>query len=66
MQRYIDELSLLHALRLALVATDTAGVITFVNEAATQAYAMDAEGLVGRELRDLLPVEDEAASFDGR
>jgi PAS domain S-box-containing protein len=64
-QRYIDELSLLHALRLALVATDTAGVITFVNEAATQAYALDAEGLVGRELRDLLPVEpDEAASLD--
>ena len=44
MQRYIDELSLLHALRLALVATDTAGVITFVNEAATEAYAMDADG----------------------
>ena len=35
MQRYIDELSLLHALRLAVVATDTAGVITFVNDAAT-------------------------------
>ncbi len=65
MHRYIDELSLLHALRLAVVATDTAGVITFVNEAATEAYALDAEGLVGLELRELLPVEpDEAASFD--
>jgi PAS domain S-box-containing protein len=64
-QRYIDELSLLHALRLAVVATDTTGVITFVNDAATCAYAVDAERLVGLELRELLPVEpDEAASFD--
>ncbi len=54
MQRYIDELRLLHAIRLAVLATDTGGVITFVNEAATETYAADAEGLLGRDVLGLL------------
>ena len=54
MQRFIDELTLLHAIRLAVVATDDAGVITFVNDAATQAYAADADQLLGRNVRELL------------
>ena len=33
MQRYIDELRLLQAIRLSVVATDRHGIITFVNEA---------------------------------
>ncbi len=65
MQRYIDELSLLHAMRLAVVATDTDGVITFVNEAATQAYAADTDRLLGRTVLELLTSEPGAASrFD--
>jgi PAS domain S-box-containing protein len=56
-QRYIDELSLLHALRLAVVATDADGVITFVNEAASEAYAADADRLLGREVLDLVVSE---------
>jgi PAS domain S-box-containing protein len=64
-QRYIDELSLLHALRLAVVATDTGGVITFVNDAATRAYATDADKLVGHDVLELLAAEPGAASpFD--
>ncbi len=65
MQRYIDELSLLHALRLAVVATDTGGVITFVNDAATQAYATGADRLVGHDVLEFLAAEPGAASpFD--
>jgi PAS domain S-box-containing protein len=64
-QRYIDELNLLHAMRLAVVATDTDGVITFVNEAATEAYAADADELLGRHVLELLTAEpDPAAPFD--
>ena len=65
MQRYIDELSLLHALRIAVVATDSGGEITFVNEAATQAYAADAETLIGRDVLELLTSDAETtSSFD--
>ena len=65
MLRYIDELHLLHALRLAVVATDTDGVITFVNEAATEAYAADTDVLLGRDVLELLTGESDAAStFD--
>lgn len=54
MQRYIDELRLLHAITLSVVATDDRGVITFVNEAGAEAYATPAEDLVGRSVLDLL------------
>ena len=54
MQRYIDELHLLHAIRLAVVATDTRGIITFVNEAAIEAYAASDEELRGLDVRALV------------
>ena len=62
MQRYIDELRLLHAIRLAVVATDTAGVIAFVNAAAAEVYAADAQELLGRDVLELLTPEPGAAS----
>jgi PAS domain S-box-containing protein len=59
-QRYIDELHLLQAIRLAVVATDERGVITFVNEAGAEAYAAAPGDLIGLDLRDLLPTEARA------
>jgi PAS domain S-box-containing protein len=53
-QRYIDELRLLQAITLAVVATDRDGAITFVNEAGAAAYRAQPEDLVGRDVRDLL------------
>ncbi|HSU73766.1 MAG TPA: SpoIIE family protein phosphatase [Terrabacter sp.] len=54
MHRYIDELRLLQAIRLAVVATDAAGTITFVNRAATEVFGtVDAE-LVGHQVHDLI------------
>jgi PAS domain S-box-containing protein len=53
MPRYIDELRLLQAIRLAVLATDAVGTIAFVNRAATEVFAtVDAE-LVGRPVHDL-------------
>jgi len=60
--RYLDELRLLNAIRLAVVATDRDGVITFVNEAATDAYAADPDTLVGRDVSELLSSEPAAPS----
>ena len=57
MQRYIDELRLLQAITLAVVATDVDGVITFVNEAAADAYRAKPDELVGRDVRGLLGAE---------
>src|SRR6476660_6274242 len=57
MQQFTDELPLLNALRLAVVATDEDGAITFVNEAATRSYAVDTDQLVGRNVRDLLAAD---------
>lgn len=54
MQRYIDELQLLHAIRLSVVATDTAGRLSFVNDAAAELYGAPREQLVGLPLTDLL------------
>lgn len=54
MQRYIDELRLLHAIRLSVVATDTEGVVTFANSAAERVYAAPPGGLVGRDLLEFL------------
>ena len=62
MLRYLDELRLLNAIRLAVVATDRDGVITFVNEAATDAYAADPDTLVGRDVSELLSSEPAAPS----
>ena len=54
MQRYIDELRLLHAIRLAVLATDLEGVVTFANDTAADVYAGTRESLVGRDLVGLL------------
>jgi PAS domain S-box-containing protein len=63
--RYIDELRLLQAIRLAVVATDRDGIITFVNEAAAQVYAAEAETLLGRQVGTLVASEPEPAlAFD--
>ena len=62
MLRHLDELHLLNAIRLAVVATDRDGVITFVNEAATDAYAADAAELVGRVVSELLASEPASPS----
>ncbi|MFC4784167.1 SpoIIE family protein phosphatase [Nocardioides sp. MAHUQ-72] len=65
MQRYIDELHLLQAIRLAVLATDVDGVVTFANEAAAEAYAEEVAGLLGLSVRDLLAPEPAAGStFD--
>jgi PAS domain S-box-containing protein len=54
MHRYIYELRLLQAIRLAVLATDAVGTITFVNRTATEVFAtVDAE-LVGRHVHDLI------------
>jgi PAS domain S-box-containing protein len=60
-QRYIDELDLLQAIRLAVVAIDRDARITFVNEAAQETWAADEPTLLGTDLRSLLPAD---ASFD--
>ena len=61
MQRYIDELRLLHAIGLSVMATGADGVITFANEAAERTYAAPPGGLLGRHLLDFLATPDQAA-----
>ncbi|MGH3480784.1 MAG: PAS domain-containing protein, partial [Nocardioidaceae bacterium] len=63
-QRYIDELRVLHAIRLAVLATDTDGRITFVNEAAAEAYAGGAETLAGHDVMELLAELGATAPFE--
>lgn len=58
MQRYIDELRLLHAIRLSVLATDRDGVITFANEAAADAHGAHRDKLVGLPLLDLVEGDD--------
>jgi PAS domain S-box-containing protein len=53
-QRYIDELRLLHAIRLCVVATDADGVVTFANAAAAEAFVARGDELVGRRLLELV------------
>ena len=53
-RRFIDELRLLHAIRLSVVATDAAGRLTFVNDAAADLYGARRDQLVGRPLTDLV------------
>ena len=62
MLRHLDELRLLNAIRLAVVATDGDGVITFVNEAATEVYAADADALLGQDVSELLSSEPASPS----
>ena len=64
MQRYIDELRLLHALRLAVLATDEGGTVTFANEAAADTCACDVVELLGKDIRDLVADPQAAAPFD--
>lgn len=65
MQRYIQELHLLHAIRLAVVATDRDGIITFANDSATETFLADAKALLGRHLLELLDPGDGVPSpFD--
>lgn len=61
MQRYIDELQLLHAIRLAVVATDAEGRVTFANEAAAALYGSTREQMTGRGLVDFLGDQGRAA-----
>lgn len=64
MRRYIDELRLLQALRLAVIATDTAGTITFVNPAAAEVYAAGDEELLGRDVKDLFSSDGDSLNLD--
>lgn len=65
MQRYIDELHLLHAMRLAVLGTDSAGVVTFANEAAAETYGAGSGQLLGRDILELLRSEpDTPWSFE--
>jgi PAS domain S-box-containing protein len=59
LQRYIDELRLLQAIRLSVVATDTEGRITFANDAAESVYAGGPGDLLGRHLLDFLADADQ-------
>ena len=54
MHHYIDELRLLQAIRLAVLATDPAGTITFVNRAATEVLATVDDELLGHDVGDLI------------
>jgi len=60
--RYLDELRLLHAIGLAVLAADRDGVITFVNDQAAEVYAADADDLVGRDIRELLTSAPDATT----
>jgi PAS domain S-box-containing protein len=63
--RYLDELRLLHAIGLAVVATDRDGVVTFVNEKAADVYAAGADELLGRDIRELMASDPGATTpFD--
>jgi PAS domain S-box-containing protein len=56
-QRHTDELQLLHALSLALLATDSGGLVTFANDAATAIFDRSTDDLVGRDVTDLIGVD---------
>ncbi len=54
MQGHVDELQLVHALNLAVVAADREGRLTFANEAALTLYGGARDDLVGRPLSDFV------------
>ena len=60
MQRYLDELRLLHAIRLCVVAIDADGVVTFANAAAAEAFATTGEELVGHRVLELVETGEDA------
>lgn len=63
--RYLDELRLLHAIGLAVVATDRDGVVTFVNDKAAEVYAAGPDDLLGRDIRELMASDPGATTpFD--
>jgi PAS domain S-box-containing protein len=62
--RYIDELHLLHAIRLALVATDAEGRVTFLNEAAEEMLGADLAQVSGRHVLDLTGAVAGKEAFD--
>ncbi len=62
MRRDIDELQLLDAIRLAVVATDAGGAITFANETAAEVYATDIGRLLGRDVREVLAPDPDTPS----
>jgi PAS domain S-box-containing protein len=64
MHRYIDELRLLQAIRLAVLATDTAGTVKFLNQAASEVYATADAELLGEDVRVLSVPRDDGASLD--
>ncbi len=64
MHRYIDELQLLRAIRLAVVGTDTQGVVTFANEAAAEVYGADAPELLGCDVVELFAGHDPGPALD--
>jgi PAS domain S-box-containing protein len=56
-QRYTEELRLLHALSLSVLAADASGVVTFANHAAAEMFGVPVEDLVGHAVTDLLGVD---------
>jgi PAS domain S-box-containing protein len=64
MQGHVDELQLVHALKLAVVAADREGRLTFANDAALTLLRGSREDLVGRSVTDLVdPAPDGAAGL---
>ncbi len=54
MQGHVDELQLVHALKLAVVAADREGRVTFANDAATILHGGTTDDLIGRPLSDFV------------
>ena len=54
MQGHVDELELVHALHLAVVAADREGRLTFANDAALSLYGGRTDDLLGHDLSDLV------------
>jgi PAS domain S-box-containing protein len=54
MQGHVDELQLVHALNLAVLAAGRDGRVTFANDAAARLYAGSADDIVGRPLAEFV------------
>ena len=50
MQRDTEDQRLLHALSLSVIASDETGLVSFVNQAATELFQTSAEDLIGRRV----------------
>jgi PAS domain S-box-containing protein len=53
-RRYTEELGLLHALSLSVLATDDRGVVTFANEAASAMFGRRSDQLAGQDAASLV------------